>query len=182
MGLRIQMLLATNTRTVIIAKGRTGRVILGAALFWAALLLLTACGGSGDSSSNGSSGGSSNGSSGGSEAIAEGGSASASASGDPISQSCNPPDMEGCYDKEDMKAYGNQIIPMVEQFFDTTLADMPHPKGYIYIPEGEVASSDCGNIRTDGGAYLTVPATIRYTWASPSYGCTTPRMVTPLRR
>ena len=53
--------------------------------------------------------------------------------------------MEGCYGYEDMQAYADQIIPMVEAFFDDTYADMPHPKGYVYIPEGQAASSPCGS-------------------------------------
>ena len=132
----------SNSINVILAKRRTEQVILGAALFLAALLLLTACGGSG--------GGLGGGSGGGSEGVVVIGSGNASASGsasaDPITQTCQPPDMEGCYGYGDMQAYADQIIPLVEAFFDDTYADMPHPKQYIYIPEGTVASSACGNL------------------------------------
>src|SRR5215217_9053622 len=131
----------SNSINVILAKRRTEQVILGAALFLAALLLLTACGGLG----------------GGSEGVVVIGSGNASASGsasaDPITQTCQPPDMEGCYGYGDMQAYADQIIPLVEAFFDDTYADMPHPKQYIYIPEGAVAPSGCGPIPADG-AYL----------------------------
>lgn len=147
------LLVVMNTEDVILAKRRTWRVTMGAALFLAALLLLTACGGSGGNSENLAAGGSGS-------AVASG-SASGSASGEPISQTCSPPDMEGCYGYEDMQAYGNQIVPMVEAFFDDTYADMPHPKGYVYIPEGEASSSPCGSIPAEEAyAYCTGDANI----------------------
>jgi predicted metalloprotease len=57
--------------------------------------------------------------------------------------------MENCYGYEDMQAYLDQIIPMVEQFFDAAYTDMPHPKEYIYVSEGDTGSTGCTDGYTD---------------------------------
>jgi hypothetical protein len=57
--------------------------------------------------------------------------------------------MENCYGYEDMQAYLDQIIPLVEQFFATAYADMPRPPEYLYVPEGETGPTGCTDGYTD---------------------------------
>jgi predicted metalloprotease len=57
--------------------------------------------------------------------------------------------MENCYDYEDMKAYLDQIIPLVEQFFATAYTDIPRPAAYLYVPEGETGPTGCTDGYTD---------------------------------
>ena len=143
---------------------RTGRLVLGAALFGAALLVLTACSGdagsyslgeSDDSATEGSYDLHESGDSATEEsttsistvpedvslseestgfAVEESTGFAVEESTGPISPVCQPPDMEGCYDYEDMQAYLDQIIPMVEQFSDAAYADMPPPEGLLLYP------------------------------------------------
>ncbi len=145
---------------------RTGRLVLGAALLGTALLLLTACGRDTGSASLGASDSSLSASPSPSATATSSPTASPSPSSTttlsptaspdsttqestiPISQGCQPPDMENCYGYEDMQEYLDQIIPPVEQFFDTAYADMPHPAEYIYVPEGDTGPTGC----TDGYA------------------------------
>jgi hypothetical protein len=69
--------------------------------------------------------------------------------------------MENCYGYEDMQAYLDQIIPPVEQFFDTAYTDMPHPAQYLYVSEGDTGSTGCTDGYTDESyAYCPADATI----------------------
>lgn len=138
-------------------------MVKAAALFGVTLLFLSACGsgvenavGTGNSDTenavgtqNASGAGTDDGN-GSSKLIGEG-------SDVPISERCRPPDMENCYGYKDMQDYGDMIIPMVEQFFDTTYADMPHPRKYVYVSKGETVSSACTGDSTDE-AYEYCPA------------------------
>ena len=140
---------------------RTVRVVLGAALLGATLLPLTACGGDAGSASDKESAniGALNSSPTASASPTPSATATPtpSASPDftteesttPISPVCQPPDMENCYGYEDMQEYLDQIIPMVEQFFDTTYADMPHPTEYIYVSERDTGPTGCNEGYTD---------------------------------
>lgn len=128
---------------------RTRRLVFGAALLGATFLLLAACGGETgiggtDSSETGKSSTGSGGT--GSGGTRNGGVVSLRGSTEtttPISPVCRPPDMENCYGYEDMQAYLDQIIPLVERFFATAYADMPRPANYIYVPEGETGPTGC---------------------------------------
>jgi hypothetical protein len=149
---------------------RTRRFVISAALLGVALLLLTACGGDTGSSDTGSAG------------TGEQYDSTGEESTNPISQVCRPPDMENCYGYEDMQAYLDQIIPAIEQFFDTAYTDMPRPAQYLYVPEGETGSTGCTDTYTRTSPTHTVPLTRRYTPASAHCGSTTPTQVMPLRR
>ncbi|MGH3148136.1 MAG: neutral zinc metallopeptidase, partial [Rubrobacter sp.] len=82
-------------------------------------------------------------------------------SSDPISAVCKPPDMENCYEYEDMQAYLDQIIPVVEQFFDAAYTDMPAPARYVYVSEGDTGSTGCADGYTDEDyAYCPTDETI----------------------
>jgi predicted metalloprotease len=120
---------------------RAWRLVLGAALLGAALLLSSACGGDTESAGG----------------TREPNASTRKGSTGPISQVCQPPDMENCYGYEDMQAYGNQIVPRVEQFFDTAYTDMPSPAQYIYVPEGDTGPTGCTDGYTDN-AYFYCPA------------------------
>jgi predicted metalloprotease len=131
---------------------RTERLVLGAALLGVALLLLTGCGGgtgSADISGSGDSNATpSNAASG--TALSSPQSSATTASASAISQACQPPDMENCYSYEDMQAYADQIVPMVEQYFDDTYEpDLRHPTHYVYVSKGETGSTACGGDYTD---------------------------------
>jgi hypothetical protein len=162
----------------------TWRFVLGVALLTAALLLLTACGGgrasvdpgSGDTRSGGRESGASGSGGTGSSDTGNGGTVSLRGSTEtttPVSPGCRPPDMENCYGYEDMQAYLDQIIPLVEQFFATAYADMPRPPQYLYVPEGETGRPGAPTA-TRTRTTLIVPSTSRYTPASAHCGGTTP--------
>ena len=155
---------------------RTGWLVLGAALLGAALLLLTACAGGtgiggtggGGTGSGGAGGGAGGGGTGrgdtgsggtGSGGTGSGGIVSLRGSTEtttPVSPACQPPDLENCYGYEDMQAYLDQIIPLVEQFSDTAYTDMPHPAEYIYVPEGATGPTECTDGYTDE-SYMYCP-------------------------
>lgn len=137
---------------------RTGRLVLGAAFLGVALLLLTACGGDTGSGDTGS--GDTGSTATGSISTGEQYDSTREESTSPISPVCQPPDMENCYGYEDMQAYLDQIIPMIEQFFDTAYADISHPTQYVYVSEGESVSTGCGGITDAAYAYCRADGTI----------------------
>jgi hypothetical protein len=71
--------------------------------------------------------------------------------------------MENCYGYEDMQEYLDQIIPMVEQFFDAAYADMPHPTEYIYVSEGDTGPTGCTEGYTDEAYFYCPPEEKIYT-------------------
>jgi predicted metalloprotease len=68
---------------------------------------------------------------------------------------CVPPSLKDCYSKGGMLKYLNVIIPMVNQFFDTTWKAMGRPAAYIYIRHSYKTASSCED--TDSSSFYAFP-------------------------
>jgi predicted metalloprotease len=72
------------------------------------------------------------------------------AASDPV-QACTPPSLAHCYNEATMRSYINRVLPMITQFFRSHYVAMSEPAGYIYIAEGQFATSECVN---DSGSHV----------------------------
>jgi predicted metalloprotease len=66
---------------------------------------------------------------------------------------CQPPSLANCFTEETMDDYFNAVIPLVEQFFDTSYSAMSHPAGYTYIDIGMTGQMACKD--TSGSTLAT---------------------------
>ena len=55
--------------------------------------------------------------------------------------------MENCYGYEDMQAYLDQIIPLVEPSLAMPYTDMPRAAEYPHVPERETGPTGCTHSR-----------------------------------
>ena len=46
-------------------------------------------------------------------------------------------DLEGMFTREQMPAFLDCVIPMLDDWIDVAATGMPHPNAYIYVPDGQ---------------------------------------------
>lgn len=71
---------------------------------------------------------------------------------------CRPPSMAHCYTEATMQSYINVVIPMITKFFQAEYTNMPAPRQYIFVADGEQANSACTGGAQDDTAYFYCPA------------------------
>lgn len=64
-------------------------------------------------------------------ACSSSGSGSSGSGPPPDVQVCLPGDLEGCYAYSEMQQLVDELLPLVEKFFDKEYAAMPHPEAYV---------------------------------------------------
>jgi predicted metalloprotease len=67
--------------------------------------------------------------------------------------------LEGCFSYDEMDEYLGDIIPMVQQYFETAFPDVPDPE-VVYIPDGRAARSYCGVSDSEAYEYCSGDQTI----------------------
>ena len=67
--------------------------------------------------------------------------------------------LEGCFTFNEMDQYLSDIIPMVQQYFETAYPDLADPH-VVYIPDGRAARTYCGVSDSEAYEYCTGDQTI----------------------
>ena len=67
--------------------------------------------------------------------------------------------LEGCFDYSQMDQYLSDIVPMVQQYFESSYSAISDPE-VVYIPHGRVARTYCGVSDSEAYEYCTGNQTI----------------------